>query len=230
MKATAYLGCMPIEFEASDEDPLAYQKLIERTWSINRLNMAAVQEGWNPRDCVPFAELGAPGADGKRHKYCGFVHMPTGEKIRYGQQTGGAGGHWYVRSLDDEHYRGPEKFLDVKKFFLAGAEEPAGELPAHQDPALDEAPPEFSEEPKPERRRRPPVKQASFDTGGPANEKQKKALGKLTTAVLGFDDWSFTDQSNLFDSLGFQDVNKITEAEAAELISALNQSKNKNRK
>lgn len=199
-KAVIYLGALRIEYD-TPADPHDYQVLIKKTWTVSRLNLAASMEGWEQKDCLPFAEDGADG-----HQYCGLVHMPTGEKIRFGQQKTGRGGHWYVRSKADPHYRGPESYLKAEDF--------AG-------PALPPASDMRQLEQRKEASRKQPV-QAALDSGSPANDKQKKALGKLTTRVLGFDDWGFSDQTQLFDSLGFMDINKITETEAAALIAALN--------
>ena len=90
-KVIAYLGSLRFEYEIQDS-PHDYQEATEKTWLITRLNLAASQEGWNPEDCIPFKETGADS-----NSYCGFVHMKTGEKIRFGQRKAGSDGHWYVR-------------------------------------------------------------------------------------------------------------------------------------
>ena len=59
-KAVIYIGALRIEYD-TPADPHDYQTLIEKTWQVSKLNLAASMEGWNPKDCLPFAETGAPG-------------------------------------------------------------------------------------------------------------------------------------------------------------------------
>ena len=58
-KAVIYIGALRIEYD-TPADPHDYQTLIEKTWQVSKLNLAASMEGWNPKDCLPFAETGAP--------------------------------------------------------------------------------------------------------------------------------------------------------------------------
>lgn len=100
MKTNVQLGCLTILVEADD-----YKDLVRQAWRIARLNEAATQEGIAPDECLPYAETGADG-----NEYCGFVHIPTGKRIRFGQQKAQTGGDWFVRGKDSDSYRGLEQF------------------------------------------------------------------------------------------------------------------------
>lgn len=114
MKTTVQLGMLSVLVEASD-----YQALVREAWTIYRLNQAVHQEGIPLEECMPYAETGADG-----NEYCGFVHVPTGRRIRLGKQKEGTGGDWFPRAKGSEHYKGLETW---------SAGDPSRQLPEHNE-------------------------------------------------------------------------------------------------
>jgi len=97
-----FLGAMEIRIEAPDE-----KALIREGWKLVKLNQAAIQEGWDLKDCFPFCETGPDG-----NEYSGLVHIPSWKKIRFGKRKDG---DWYVRAKSNEYYKGPESFGELQE-------------------------------------------------------------------------------------------------------------------
>lgn len=115
MKTTVQLGMLAILVEAND-----YKELVRQAWAIYRLNQAIHQEGLPMEEFMPYAESGADG-----NEYRGFVHVPTGKRIKLGQQKDGTGGEWFPRPKGSDHYKGLETWND--------AGDTSRQLPAHDE-------------------------------------------------------------------------------------------------
>lgn len=132
MKTTAQLGMLPIVVEAAD-----YKEIVRQAWRIYRLNEAAAQEGLEPNECMPYCETGGDG-----NEYAGFVHVPTGRRIRFGQQKQQTGGDWFVRGKNSDSYKGLESWNTDTSHQLPEAtvsgqasQRPTVHTPAVQGPA-----------------------------------------------------------------------------------------------
>lgn len=115
MKTTVQLGMLAILVEAND-----YKELVRQAWAIYRLNQAIHQEGLPMDEFMPYAESGADG-----NEYRGFVHVPTGKRIKLGLQKEGNGGEWFPRPKGSDHYKGLESWND--------AGDTSRQLPAHEE-------------------------------------------------------------------------------------------------
>lgn len=207
MKATVYLGNLQIHLEVADSEH-AYQELTRQSWQITRLNLAATAEGWNPADCIPFCETGSDA-----NEYCGFVNMKTGERIRFGQQKPGKGGHWYQRSKEDKHYRGPEKF---------GGESFAGaRLPAPDDAPQARQLPQVSGRPSARPNARPqeaPKDEPQEERGPAATPKQITAIRKLCARIAGGIELDTYEIDLELNRNGIRPIDTLTEEEAGRAI------------